>query len=350
MDRPRRIAIDASNFVRDRRGMGRLARPVLRAACDDDRFDVTLLADKPSDLRALRAEFAGARLRSTGSARRKGRYDVVWFPFNGMRYSVAAPAIVAINDAFAFTEPHRERIARAREQAPIRRAAREASRVVTISKWSRAEIARELGIPFDRIDVIVPAPDPFWHPGEGDVLPGALEHGRFALVVGVGEARKNVRLAIDACARAFDRPDELLAIVGNLRDDDRAFARSLGVRAGEISASDTMLRALYRRASVVLVPSFAEGFGLVAVEALACGAPVLASDATALPEATAGAATLLDPADPAAWARAIRTLLDDEPAALAARARAIARFASLDRSAPVRRTLALLDAVAERGV
>jgi glycosyltransferase involved in cell wall biosynthesis len=346
---PRRIAIDASNFVRDRRGMGRLARPVLRAACDDDRFEVTLLADKPSDLRALRAEFAGTRLRSTRSARRKGRYDVAWFPFNGMRYSVAAPAIVAINDAFAFTEPHRELIARSREQSPIRRAAREGSRFVTISKWSRAEVARELGIPFDRIDVIVPAPDPFWHPGPADELPGALERSRFALVVGVGEARKNVRLAIDACARSFDRPDELLAIVGRLSDDDRAFARSLGVRAGEISASDAMLRALYRRASVVLVPSFAEGFGLVAVEALACGAPVLAADATALPEATAGAATLLDPTDTAAWARAIRTLFDDEAAASAARARAIARFASFDRSAPVRRMLALLDEVAARG-
>jgi glycosyltransferase involved in cell wall biosynthesis len=345
----RRIAIDASNFVRDRRGMGRLARPVLRAACDDDRFEVTLLADKPSDLRALRAEFAGVRLRSTASARRGKRYDVVWFPFNGMRYSVAAPAIVAINDAFAFTEPHGERIARLREQSPIRRAAREASRVVTISKWSRAEIARELGLPLERIEVIVPAPDPFWHPGGGDVLPDALERSRFALVVGAGEARKNVRLAIDACARAFDRPDQWLAIVGRLNDDDRAFARSLGVRAGEISASDAMLRALYRRASVVLVPSLAEGFGLVAVEALACGAPVLAADATALPEATAGAATLLDPTDPAVWARTIRTLFDDEFAASAARARALARFASLDRNAPVRRTLALLDEIAVRG-
>jgi glycosyltransferase involved in cell wall biosynthesis len=345
----RRIAIDASNFVRDRRGMGRLARPVLRAACDDDRFEVTLLADKPSDLRALRSEFEGVALRATGSARRPGRYDAVWFPFNGMRYSVAAPALVAINDAFAFTEPHRERIARMREQSPIRRAAREASRIVTISKWSRLEIARELGLPLERIDVIAPAPDPYWCPGSGDVLPDALEESRFALVVGAGEARKNVRLAIEACARAFERPDELLVIVGRLNDGDRAFARGLGVRAGEISASDPMLRALYRRASVVLVPSLAEGFGLVAVEALACGAPVLAADTSALPEATGGAATLLDPNDTAAWARAMRTLFDDESAAAAARARAVARFASLDRSAPGRRTLALIDEIAGRG-
>jgi glycosyltransferase involved in cell wall biosynthesis len=346
---PRRVAIDAINFVRDRRGMGRLARPVLRAAREDDRFEVTLLADKPGDRRALRTEFPGASLRSTASARRAGRYDVVWFPFNGMRYSVAAPALVAINDAFAFTQAHPERIARLREQSPIRRAAREASRIVTISKWSRSEIARELGLSLERIEVIVPAPDPFWYPGNGDVLPDALEGSRFALLVGAGEARKNVRLALEACARAFDRPDELLAIVGRLNDDDRAFAHSLGLRAGEISASDPMLRALYRRASVVLVPSFAEGFGLVAVEALACGAPVLAADAAALPEATAGAATLLDPSDTAAWARAIRSLFDDESAAAAARAGAIARFASIDRNAPVRRTLALLDEIAIRG-
>ncbi len=349
MSAPLRIAIDASNFVRDRRGMGRLARPVLRAACHDDRFQVTLLADKTSDLRALRAEFSGVALRSTGSARRPGRYDAVWFPFNGMRYSVAAPALVAINDAFAFTEPHRERIARMREQSPIRRAAREASRIVTISQWSRSEIARELGLPLERIEVIAPAPDPYWFPGSGDVLPEPLERSRFALVVGAGETRKNVRLAIEACARAFERTDEVLAIVGRLNDDDRAFARARGVRAGEIAASDPMLRALYRRASVVLVPSFAEGFGLVAVEALACGAPVLAADTSALPEATGGAATLLDPTDSAAWSRAIRTLFDDEFAAAAARVRAREYVASLDRSAPVRRTLSLLDDAAVRG-
>ena len=344
-----RLAIDAANLARDRRGMGRLARPVVRAATDDPAFAVTLLASKPADARALRAEFAGATVAASRSAGRTGRFDAVWFPFNGMRYSVAAPSLVAIADAFAFTEAHRDPIARFREQAPVRRAAREATRIVTISHWSRTEIARELRLPLERIEVVTPAPDPFWHPGAGDVLPPELREGRFVLVVGAGEARKNARLALDACALALHGENEWLVIAGHLSDADRAAARASGVRCREIAASDALLRGLYRNAAAVLVPSLAEGFGLVAVEALACGAPVLAADAAALPEAAGGAATLLDPHDAPAWAAAIRRLLDDEREEAAARGRALARFAFTDRTAPARRTLELLREVARSG-
>ncbi|MBD5606102.1 MAG: glycosyltransferase, partial [Candidatus Eremiobacteraeota bacterium] len=254
--------------MRDRRGMGRLVRGTMRAARGDPRFVLTALADRAADVRALGEEFPGLGVAPSRSARRAGAYDVVWFPFNGMRYPVAARAVVSIYDAFAFTEPHRDRIARFREQAPIRRAAREATRFATISAWSRAEIARALGIAADRIDVIPPAPDPFWFPGPADALPPQLEDARFALLVGAREARKNARVAIEACARAFDDPREWLVVAGALNDADRAYARACGVRSGEIAASDAMLRALYRGAGVVLVPSLAEGFGLVAAEGL----------------------------------------------------------------------------------
>jgi len=141
----------------------------------------------------------------------------------------------------------------------------------------------------------------------------------------------------------------VLVVVGELDDRDRAFARALQLRCGEIAASDELLRALYRNASAVLVPSFAEGFGLVAVEAMACGAPVVAADAAALPEATDGVALLLDPHDVIAWTQAIRELFDDGAAASALRARAAARFAFGDRRAPGRRTLAIVREMA-RGV
>lgn len=342
-----RVAVDAANLARDRRGIGRLVRGVLTTAGDDERYALTLLADKRRDARALEAEFPGRPVRSTRSARRSGRYDVVWFPFNGMRYSVAPPSLVAINDAFAFTEPHRDAVARFREQAPIRRAAREATRVVTISHWSRIEVARALGLSVTRIDVIVPAPDPFWFPRPGDdELPPALRGCRFALVVGAREPRKNVRVALEACARALRGDREWLVVVGALADADREFARARGVRAGEIAASDPCLRALYRHAAAVLVPSLAEGFGLVVVEAMACGAPVIAADAAALPEAAGGAAMLLDPHDPAVWAGALRLLLDDANAAAALRARSAARFASIDRRGPARAILALLEQLA----
>jgi glycosyltransferase involved in cell wall biosynthesis len=336
-----RVAVDAANLSRDRRGMGRIARAVLRVARDDPHTDVVLLAGG-RDEAALRAEFPETRVARPGTARRRGRYDVVWYPFNGMRFAAAAPTLVTIHDVFAFTEPHPERVARYREQQPIRRAARAATRVLTDSRWSRDEIVRELAVPLERIDVVLPEADAFWCPGSDGALPAALETQRFALVVGAREARKNVGLVLDACARAFREPDELLVIVGELGPQLRARARRLGLRCGEIAASDSMLRTLYRRARVVLVPSLAEGFGLVAVEALACGAPLLAANSSALPEATDGAAPLLDPHDAALWARAIRDVFDDDARAAALAAGAIARFAARDRNVGATKTLRLL--------
>jgi alpha-1,3-rhamnosyl/mannosyltransferase len=107
-----------------------------------------------------------------------------------------------------------------------------------------------------------------------------------------------------------------------------------------------MLRALYRAAAVALVPSLAEGFGLVAVEAMACGTPVLAANGSALPETTGGAAVLLDPADPEAWAREIRAVLDDGERAAMLRRGGLAFVARTDPFEPARALLALLGELA----
>lgn len=337
-----RLAVDAANVLRDRRGMGRIARAVLAAASAAPDFEVTLLADRRDDVAALRHEVWVHAVRPAATARRRGEYDVVWFPFNGMRFAAAAPSLVTMHDAFAFTEPHVERIARFREQRPIRRAARDATRILTDSAWSRAEIVRELGVAPERIAVVHPSPDRFWFPAHDERLPKPLTGQRYALVVGVREARKNARLALEACVAALQGPGESLVIVGELQPATRQYARTLGLRAGEIAAGDDALRALYRNARVVLVPSFAEGFGLVAIEAMACGAAVIASNASALPEATDGAALLLDPRDTAGWAHAIRRLFDDDAALAALRARGATRFAAADRDASQRRVLALL--------
>jgi glycosyltransferase involved in cell wall biosynthesis len=335
-----RLAVDAANLAQDRRGMGRIGRAVLHEAAKDERVELTLLAEKRPDVRSLREQFPGVAVRRPATARHRRRYDAIWYPFNGMRFDAVAPALVTIHDVFAFTHPHAERVARWREQTPIRRAARDAARILANSTWTRDEIVRVLGVAPERIDVVRPSPDPFWFPALGDELP--LGGRRFALLVGVRERRKNARLALEACARALSGPDEALVVVGELDARDRAFARALRLRCAEVSASDELLRALYRNASAVLVPSLAEGFGLVAVEAMACGAPVVAADAAALPEATEGLALLLDPSDAGAWARAIRELFDDEGLASALRARAAGRFAFADRSGSARRTLAIL--------
>lgn len=328
--------------------MGRVARGIVRGLASDSELAITLLAGS-RDRASLHADFPELPVVPTRKAERRGAFDVVWYPFNGMRFTAAAPALVTMHDAFAFTEPHPQYVARRREQAPIRRAARRAARIVTVSAWSRGELARELGLPRERIAVVPTAPDAFFFPGAGDVVPAPLEENRFVLVVGAREARKNARLALEACARALRGPVETLAIVGELARADRTRALALGVRCGEIAASDETLRALYRNANVVLVPSFAEGFGLVATEALACGAAVIAADAAALPEATQGAAVLLDPRDVAAWSACIRRFLDDPSLVERQRERARAGFAFGDRTSHVRDMRALLRQTAGDG-
>jgi len=340
-----RIAVDAGNLARDRRGMGRLARSVLREAARDPQLAIDLLADARAERAALRAEFAGTAgfgVGRTARARERGRYDVVWYPFNGMRFRASAPTLALVHDVFAFTEAHPERIARYREQAPIRRTAREATAIATTTEWNRREIARELGVGSERIEVIPPVADAIFVPGSAAALPAAVRERRYVLAVGGGEARKNLGVLIEACARAFAPGRERLILVGSLGARSRRRVAELGLAALHVDASDGLLRDLYRGAALVAVPSRAEGFGLVAVEAMACGAAVLASDVAGLREATRGAAGLLPPDDVPLWAAAIRTLLDDDARRAALAARATAQFGSADRSSHARAMVAAI--------
>ena len=91
-------------------------------------------------------------------------------------------------------------------------------------------------------------------------------------------------------------------------------------------ATDT-LAAFFRRAAVVAYPSFEEGFGLPALEGLACGAPVVTSTGSALEEVVGDAALLAPPDDPAALGDAIATVLDDPGVAARLRAAGPARAA-----------------------
>ncbi len=122
-------------------------------------------------------------------------------------------------------------------------------------------------------------------------------------------------------------PDERLIVVGDIADGAKALLEARNVPHAIVRADDAALRALYRQAALVAVPSLAEGFGLVAVEAMACGAPVLAANRASLPEAAGGAALLIDARDPAAWAAAIRRVFDEPEYRAQLAAASLRRFA-----------------------
>jgi len=104
---------------------------------------------------------------------------------------------------------------------------------------------------------------------------------------------------------------------------------------------DAALAELYRQAAVMVFPSRYEGFGLPALEAMACGCPVIASDRASLPEVVGDAALRVDPDDVEAMAAALRRVLGDARLRSELRRRGLARAAGLSWDLTAERTLAV---------
>lgn len=227
--------------------------------------------------------------------------------------------------------------------------------LLTISADGAAEMGRWLGRPATEFPVLPLAPAPDFRPlPEAEMAkalaPLGLTPDRYLLSVGSLEPRKNVGALLAAHA-AF--PDDLrrafpLVLAGSpgwnnaelkaaLEEAEAAgFVRRLG------RVDRATLVALFSGAALFAYPSLAEGYGLPVVEAMACGAPVLTSNVSALPETAGGAAALADPRDPEALAAAIAGLLaaPDERARL--RARGLERAAGLSWRATAASLLFLL--------
>jgi glycosyltransferase involved in cell wall biosynthesis len=185
--------------------------------------------------------------------------------------------------------------------------ARTCDLVFANSAYTGADVERSLGVPAERIHVAHPGLRPTFAP-EGE----AADLGRpFALTVATLEPRKNLSTLLEAHALLAD--ELLLAIVGaegwGVQPQlERSGVRRLGF------VSDDELANLYRGAAVALYPSRFEGFGMPVLEAMACGAPVVASSHPSLDEACGDAAVRADPEDPAAIAEGIRRALAEREA------------------------------------
>ena len=141
-----------------------------------------------------------------------------------------------------------------------------------------------------------------------------LDKRQFVLVPGGLQYRKNAELILQATPLLLDEfPDLIIAIVNHSHPMYAQAAASMGSRLLALGfVSDDALHALYTAAAVVWYPSRYEGFGLPVVEAMACGAAVVASQSSSIPEIAGDAALLVDPSDPYAHVEAIRALLRDE--------------------------------------
>jgi alpha-1,3-rhamnosyl/mannosyltransferase len=196
-----------------------------------------------------------------------------------------------------------------------------AERVLTPSAFTRSELAAVYGLDPTRV-VVTPLGLSLAAAASDADLPGALVGVQgFFLAVGTLEPRKNLITLIRAhralpaeVRRRF--PLALAGRAGWLTQAERrelmAAERGGGVRWLD-RIPDPTLALLYRRATALCFPSLYEGFGLPALEALAAGARILASDRGSLPEICGGHATHLDALDDAAWTRALAAAIDAPP-------------------------------------
>lgn len=185
--------------------------------------------------------------------------------------------------------------------------------VATVSMFSRQELASRLGVPQAGVAVLSEGCEHILRtdPDPGTLARHDLAYGRYVLVVGNLSAHKNLA-ALGATARALAARGLVLVVTGGFDRSVFAARGSLPEPARYVGrVSDAELRALYAGALCFLFPSRYEGFGLPAVEAMACGCPVVLSDIPALREVGGDAACYCDPASPDGIADAVCSLADD---------------------------------------
>ena len=203
-------------------------------------------------------------------------------------------------------------------------AVQRADHILADSHATKSDLVSLLDVPAEKVTVVHLAADPVFHPlAESDTRRIAARYGLepgYVLAVGTLEPRKNLtgllqayRLLIDM--EATTAPLVLVGGKGWLYDDvfERVEVLHLGGRVRFLhDVPDADLPALYNAAGVLTTPSFYEGFGLPALEAMSCGTPVVVADRASLPEVVGEAGILVDPDDPGDIARALARVVADE--------------------------------------
>jgi alpha-1,3-rhamnosyl/mannosyltransferase len=282
---------------------------------------------------ALHAAVTGLRVAAYRSTVGRVRPDF----FHAFAYRapsrIGVPVLPVIHDLSHIRFPQAHPAARLRWMEPVARETREAPLVHTVSQFSRREIVALIGVPDERIVVAPPGVSPIYWTAPASKAATLARYGlaerRFALAVSTLEPRKNLATLIAAHGRQAPaaRAALPLCVAGTRGWGDLGLppvTESLR-REGSLRflgyVRDSELRDLYASTALMLYPSFYEGFGMPVTEALACGAPVAASDAASLPEALGEAGRLIPPLDVEAWTAALREAAEAGPDSEAERER-----------------------------
>jgi alpha-1,3-rhamnosyl/mannosyltransferase len=350
-----KIGVDATSWT-NRRGYGRFARNAVGRLVELDRdtsyvfvideqsateaefpawasIQTVALSRRPAEAASADSFRPPTDLVRLGAAVSRARFDAFLFPSIYTYFpTLGVPTVVGLHDAIADDFPELtlpSRRARTFWRAKQKLAIARARKLFTVSESARAEISRRLAIEPERLAVVPEAPDAVFAPRTRTEIDAArteigLVPGEpYLLYAGGISPHKDIGTLLDAFAR-LDRASVPKLVIAGALDGDAYLSAAAAVRekisALELSAdvvlpgfvSDDTLAALYSGATVVALPSLAEGFGLPAVEAAACGAPVVLSDIRAHRETLGDDALFFPPRDATVLAERIRHLLGSD--------------------------------------
>ncbi len=348
---PTTVGFDATSAARQSAGIGRYTRQLLgaltrlqddtqyklfywgRGKCDgslpplDGRFHIRNL---PLSDRVANAVWQRMRV-PVPAQLLVGRFDLFHSPDFTLPPMLGRPAVLTVHDlAFLRTPDCAYPTLRAYLEEVVPRSVRRATRVIAVSENTRRDCIELLGTPPEKVTTILEGVGEEFHPP----LDPAADRSRlsrlgisepYILTVATLEPRKNYVRLLHAFALLRSRGvKHRLVIVGRpgwMYEPIYEAVHQLELTAAVtfVQPDDQLLAALYGQADVFVFPSLYEGFGIPPLEALACGAPVVCSNTSSLPEVVGGAAVLFDPTDVEAIADGVTTVLEDD--ALARRLR-----------------------------
>lgn len=315
------IGIEATRLLRERRGIGRYVRnllvqmPKLRP---EVRF--TLFAQRERDFAPLREQLAQL---SDDVAQRttvvavdslpSTSADVVWYPWNWLHpTTINAASVVTVLDLAPMLQlDHRwwKLLKRAKYRRRYSHTVRDADMIISISAFTVREMQRFLSVDTSKVRVTLLAADDLAPTAGG--TSAALDRlgveGPFFLTVGAQEARKNLPVLYRAMEQLHARGERVPLV--QCGPSSRAKPRPWLHHAGYVS--DAELSLLYQRATALVFPSYYEGFGLPALEAMAAGGRVICANASSLPEVVGDAALMFDAQDADALAKQLMRVLHD---------------------------------------
>lgn len=241
---------------------------------------------------------------------RRDGVDIFFSPAFVLPISWGGAGVITVHDLNFEVSPETiHPVRRAYLRRITRWSARRARMVIAVSQSTASDIARLYGVPNQKLVIIPYGLDALFNPGNARALEPMVRQRyslpeRFLLFVGTLEPRKNLPRLLEAYALARRQanlpPLVLVGAPGWQHERILAQAHRLGIEqhilfAGYIPREH--LPGVYASAAALLYPSLYEGFGLPPLEAMGCGTPVLASNASAMPEVVGDGGMLIDPRD-----------------------------------------------------